>query len=158
HQRRLLQFPAPGLPPWLPRRPRFARCFLPLLSISFLARSLLRLWRILQRKAYLQIVAVDHQPDRSLPGFATHAMQERTQFHRVLLNRLLARVALDDDWFVKEQSATLGVITPHTRPLGKSRGPTEQVAQNMECFINPSLLVNSLVATVLARDEQHQQR
>jgi hypothetical protein len=112
---------------------------------------------VFQREADLQVIAVDDQADRSLPGLAAHAAEEFTEGFDVPLQQGLAGIALDDDRLVEQQPAALGVVTPDATALREGSGSAEQRAQHFQRLLDPEPLVDGLVAAILARDEQHEQ-
>ena len=76
----------------------------------------------------------------------------------LLLQHLLAGIALDDHRLVEQELAALGVVTPDATTLRKGGGSAEQRAQYVQCLLHPIRLIDGLVAAIMARDEQHQQR
>jgi len=128
--------PTASLPAFLPPRRRF----------------------VLEWEADLQVVTIDYQPDSSLLRLPTHVVEELPQLRRLPLDRLLARVALDDDRLIEQQPPALGIVAPDASALRESRRPAEQRPQDAQRLVDPMHLVDRPVIAIPARDEQHQQR
>jgi hypothetical protein len=88
----------------------------------------------------------------------SHPVKKGSQGRCLLLQDLLACVALDDHRLIEEQYAALGIVTPDAPALGKGRRTAEKRSQHGHGFAYPKLLVNRFVGPVLAWDEQDQQR
>jgi hypothetical protein len=111
-----------------------------------------------QRKSDLKVIVVNNQSDRSLPRLTSHPVEKVSQHGHRLVNQLFACVALDDNRVIEQELATLGVVTSNTFAPWKGSCPTEQCAKHIESFLDPIPLVDGLIAAILARDKQHQQR
>jgi hypothetical protein len=83
----------------------------------FLAFRLPRRRGLFQGEADFKVVVVDHQSDSSLPRLASHPIAKVPQRWHLLLDRMLACVALNDDRLVKQELAALGVVTPDAPTL-----------------------------------------
>ena len=157
HRTHLLRCRAPGRRP--SRRGRRRSCSMFLAMVTYLPSclSVAEAAGLFQREADLQVLVVDHQPDGSLPRLATHPVEEVPQRRHLLFDRWLARIALDDDRLVEQELAALGVVAPDASALREGGRPAEERAQDVQRLLDPEPLIDGLVVTILAGDEQDQQ-
>ena len=88
---------------------------------------------------------------------ASHPVQKVPQRFHLLLKQILAGIALDDNRLVEQEDAILSVVAPDASALRKGGGPAEQRAQHLQCLVDPVRLIDGLVASILTRDEEHEQ-
>jgi hypothetical protein len=125
----------------------------PLLAFRLLGRR-----GIFQWKSDLELMVVDNQSDGSLPRLTSHPVEKVPQHGHLLVNHLLARVALDHNRVIEQELTTLGVVTPNAFATREGSGPTKQCAKHFQSFLDPVPLVDGPIAAILAGDKQHQQR
>lgn len=90
---------------------------------SFLGRFV---HRLIQGKAEFQIVTINNKSNRSLHCFMPHALKKHSKFLGTYFEVFLAGITLNYHRFVKQQTATLGIIAPDARPLWKGGGSAEK--------------------------------
>jgi hypothetical protein len=92
----------------------------------FLAFRLLRHRGFFQRKSDLKVIVVNNQYDSTLPRLTSHQVEKVPKHGLLLVNQMLARVALNDNWVIKQEFATLSVVTPNTFAPWEGSGPTQK--------------------------------
>jgi hypothetical protein len=86
---------------------------------------------VVQGEADFKVVVVNHQADRSLSCLTSHPVEKVPQRGHLLVNQMLARVAVDNDRVIKQKLPALGVVPPNTLTPWKGRRPTEQCAKHV---------------------------
>lgn len=82
-------------------------------------------------KRNFEIVPIDHNADCSLIGGTSHFVQEISERAEVFLNRSFGSVTLNNDWLVKYQLASAGIISPHASRPRERRRATEARAEHV---------------------------
>src|SRR5437870_1920985 len=99
-------------------------------------------------KLDFQVIPIDNQTHRALARLRSHFRQEAPERRRLLLKSFFARIALYDNRLVQKQPAALRVISPDSASLGEGSRAAEALAQDLQGFVDPILLVNWLIIPV----------
>jgi hypothetical protein len=77
-----------------------------------------------------------------LPGFRAHSHEKAAKLNSMRLQQFLARVALDYDWIVEQEQATLSIVSPYAFSLGEGCASAKKGSKKLERLINPAILIN----------------